>query len=121
MKHFSKGFLEGLGIAAATGIATLLSLLIPSVRQWVFHGGTGLSHIGGIAVTIFLFVVCVVLLVLLVRSRIAYRGLQKRARDGTLTIGDLADMKVLMAATDTQSIIQKRLDEIKSKHSRNDN
>ena len=118
MKHFSKGFLEGLGIAAATAISALLTLLIPPVRQWAFHSGTGLSHISSIAVTIFLFVLCVVLFSLLVRSRIAYRGLQKRAREGNLTIGDLADMKDLMAATDTKAIIQKRLEEVRAKHPR---
>ena len=106
MKNFWKGFLTALGTLAATGVVTLLILLIPSVREWVTRQVSGHGTFGKTELTILLAVLCVVLFLLLIRSRIAYRGLQKRAREGSLTIGDLADMKDLMKATDVETVLR---------------
>ncbi len=113
MKHVLKGFLEGLGIAAASALSSLLLLLLPGVRAWASRVAGGREDAGSISATIFLIVLCAVLLVLLVWSRISYIGLLRRVREGKLTLGDLMSMKDMMKATDIEALIQKRRGSLK--------
>lgn len=100
MKPFSKGFLEGAGIAVGTAVAARLLLLLPSVKVLASHWDTRLSNIGIAGVTIFLLLLIAVLVVLLIRSRISYYGLKRRIIEKRLTIGDHIDAKELKRMSD---------------------
>src|SRR5665213_70544 len=89
MKHVLKGFLIAVGAGLATVLVWMLLLLLSPIKRWLFHEEDSLSPSGRTVLTIFLVVLCLVLLGLLIVERISYSRFRMRVYEKKVTDKEL--------------------------------
>jgi hypothetical protein len=89
MKKMPTWFLRGIAQGTGIALAPKLLLMIPSVRKWAIQQDGGLSSTGRISVCIFLILLCAGLVVLLIRSHLAYSRFRMRVYEKKVTDDEL--------------------------------
>src|SRR5260221_7480977 len=89
MKHIWKGCMIAIGAGLATGLGWMLLLLLSPIKRWLFHQEDSLSPSGRTVLTIFLVILCLVLLGLLIWSRVAYSRFRMRVYEKKVTEQEL--------------------------------
>src|SRR6266516_2015660 len=89
MKEIWSGFLRAIGAFVATAGIALLGIWLLPLRRWLGTWFGGHSTAGRIDLTIFLFILCAVLLGLFVWSRISYSRIRMRVYEKKVTDDEL--------------------------------
>lgn len=88
MKNVWKGFQIAIGGGLATALGWTLLLLLSPLKRWLFRQEDNLSPSGRTMLSIFLAVLCLILLGLLIWSQTAYSNFRKRVYENKITEQD---------------------------------
>jgi ABC-type arginine transport system permease subunit len=100
-KEIWKGALQAIGAFAVSAVVSLLALWMPQVRHWAAGQHPNPAALYKIALTIFLALSTISLLVLFAHSRVELFRLRRRIAEDRLTLADLAGgRKPLMKAVE---------------------
>jgi hypothetical protein len=106
MKDFWKGFRTALGGLFATGVTSMLLLLIAPLRRWVFQQVQSLSDTDRTLLTILLAVLCIGLLVALILSWVSFFRFKMRLVKGELMPGELLEYHMIVANNKAREIVE---------------